>query len=103
MSSRLVKVIWACLLVLMVSVQALAICATHEQRVLIKELSVVALALAFAVALVQNKIKFVCTFPGLKRNKRTVKSRYRAGGVSAKSLTTAARASGPTFTVPANG
>ena len=51
----------------MVSVQALAICAAHEQRVLIKELSVVALALAFAVALVQNKIKFVCTFPGLKR------------------------------------
>jgi hypothetical protein len=67
MSSRLVKVIWACFLVLMVSVQVLAICATHEQRVLIKELSVVALALAFAVALVQNKIKFGVYFPGLKK------------------------------------
>jgi hypothetical protein len=28
---------------------------------------------------------------------------YRCGGASAKSLTTAIRASGPTFTVPANG
>ena len=28
---------------------------------------------------------------------------YRCGGAPAKSLTTAVRASGPTFTVPANG
>ena len=49
------------------AVHAYANCATREQRVLVHELEVIALALFFAVVLVQNKIKFGVYFPGLKK------------------------------------
>jgi hypothetical protein len=51
----------------MASVQAIANCATHEQRVLINELSLAAVAIAVAAALVWNKVKLGVYFPGLNK------------------------------------
>ena len=48
-------------------VHAYANCATPEQRVLIRELELAALAIFLAVTLVQNKIKFGVYFLGLKK------------------------------------
>jgi hypothetical protein len=47
----------------------------------------------------------LCGLKALSPEVRELKTdiAYRCGGASAKSLTTAIRASGPTFTVPANG
>jgi len=66
-SSPRAKVIWVFVLMLMASVQAIANCATHEQRVLINELSLTAVAIFVAGALIWNKIKLGVYFPGLKK------------------------------------
>ncbi|HEX3339427.1 MAG TPA: hypothetical protein VHT68_09660 [Pseudolabrys sp.] len=66
-SSPRAKIIWVFVLILMASVQAIANCATHEQRVLINELSLAAVAIAVAAALVWNKIKLGVYFPGLNK------------------------------------
>jgi hypothetical protein len=66
-SSPRAKVIWVFVLILMASVQAIANCATHEQRVLLNELSLAAVAIAVAAALVWNKIKLGVYFPGLNK------------------------------------
>jgi hypothetical protein len=66
-SSPRAKIIWVFVLILMASVQAIANCATHEQRVLLNELSLAAVAIAVAAALVWNKIKLGVYFPGLNK------------------------------------
>jgi hypothetical protein len=66
-SSPRAKIIWVFVLILMASVQAIANCATHEQRVLINELSLAAVAIAVAAALVWNKVKLGVYFPGLNK------------------------------------
>ena len=66
-SSPRAKVIWVFVVILMAAVQAIASCATHEQRVLINELSLAAVAVVIAAALVWNKIKLGVYFPGLKK------------------------------------
>ncbi|MFZ0069608.1 MAG: hypothetical protein WAK90_25895 [Pseudolabrys sp.] len=66
-SSPRAKIIWVFVLTLMASVQAIANCATHEQRVLLNELSLAAVAIAVAAALVWNKIKLGVYFPGLNK------------------------------------
>jgi hypothetical protein len=66
-SSPRAKVIWVFVLILMAAVQGIANCATHEQRVLINELSLAAVAIAVAAALVWNKIKLGVYFPGLNK------------------------------------
>ncbi|HET7167225.1 MAG TPA: hypothetical protein VFI94_18980 [Pseudolabrys sp.] len=66
-SSPRAKVIWVFVVILMAAVQAIANCATHEQRVLINELSLTAVAIVIAAALVWNKIKLGVYFPGLKK------------------------------------
>ena len=59
--------IWICVLLVVTLVHAYANCATPEQRALIRELELAALAIFIAVTLVQNKIKFGVYFPGLKK------------------------------------
>jgi hypothetical protein len=66
-SSPRAKIIWVFVLILMASVQAIANCATHEHRVLINELSLAAVAIAVAAALVWNKVKLGVYFPGLNK------------------------------------
>jgi len=67
MSSRRDKVIEIFVLVEWALLHAFASCATPEQRALIRELELAALAIFLAVTLLQNKIKFGVYFPGLTK------------------------------------